>query len=159
MSEKIVPRKVYVLVWATLVALTFGTWGIALIDLGPFNLVVALTIAVIKASLVALFFMHLLYTRRRTRLVLIAGLSWLIILMLTMGDYLTRRPLPLIGRGSVPVEAARYHSAAGPRSFTCAPVGGILISRASEGTKWTTLPPTTVISTRIFEMSSSGMVR
>lgn len=93
MSGKIVPRKNYVMVWAVLLVLTFVTWGVALIDLGPFNIVVALIIAFFKATLVVLIFMHMLYTRRRTQLVLIAGLFWLVILFLTIGDYLTRRPL------------------------------------------------------------------
>ena len=93
MSEKIVPRKHYVLVWAVLLVLTFVTWGVALIDLGPFSIVVALLIAFFKATLVVLIFMHMLYMRRRTQLVLIAGLFWLVILFLTLGDYITRHPL------------------------------------------------------------------
>ncbi len=76
---------------ATLLALTFATYRIALIDLGRWNIVAALTIAFCKATLVALFFMHLRYSPRRTQLVVLAGIFWLAIMMLlTMSDYLTR---------------------------------------------------------------------
>ena len=90
--EKILPRKTYVLIWAILVALTFGTWGVATIDLGPWNIGVALIIAFIKASLVALFFMEMKYNVRRTQLTIAAGLFWLgILVLLTMTDYTTRQ--------------------------------------------------------------------
>ena len=95
MHEKVVPRKTYILIWAILIALTFGTWGIATIDLGSWNMGMALLIAFIKATLVALFFMHMKFSPKRTQLVLIAGLFWLsILLMLTMADYATRMQLP-----------------------------------------------------------------
>ena len=61
------------------------------LDLGRLNTVVALFIAFTKALLVALFFMHLRYSSRLTQIVAAAGLGWLVILLgLTMGDYLTR---------------------------------------------------------------------
>jgi cytochrome c oxidase subunit 4 len=94
-SDKVVARKTYVIVWAVLLAFTFGTWGVAYIDLGPFNIVVALVIAFTKASLVVLVFMHMLYMRHRTQLVLIAGLFWLLLLFMTLADYFTRAPQPL----------------------------------------------------------------
>src|SRR5689334_17384046 len=103
MSEHILPRKTYFFIWALLIALTFGTWGIALIDLGRWNIVVALLIAFTKATVVALFFMHLKYSSRRTQLALGAGLVWLIILLfLTLADYRTR-DLPTVGNPPVPV--------------------------------------------------------
>jgi len=89
--EHIVPPKIYLLICGILLALTFLTWGVALIDLGPWNIVVALTIAFFKATLVALFFMHVRYSPRRTQLVVVAGIFWLgIMILLTMSDYLTR---------------------------------------------------------------------
>ncbi len=92
----VVPARTYVLVFAALLALAIGTTEIARIDLGPFNAVVAITIAVIKALLVALFFMHLLYTRHRTKIIAAAGVVWLAILIaLTLSDTLTRNWLPV----------------------------------------------------------------
>ena len=67
------------------------TWGIAQFNLGPFNVVAALTIAVSKMLLVILFFMHVRYSTRLTWLFVAAGFIWLLIMIeLTLGDYLTR---------------------------------------------------------------------
>ena len=91
MVEHIVPRKIYFITFGLLITLTMMTWRIALIDLGPLNTIVALTIAVTKALMVALFFMHLRYSRRIMWAVIGGGLLWLLILIaLTMNDYLTR---------------------------------------------------------------------
>jgi cytochrome c oxidase subunit 4 len=58
---------------------------------GPLNAVVALTIAVVKATLVVLFFMHVRYSGRLIWLVIIAALVWLAIMFaLTISDYWTR---------------------------------------------------------------------
>ena len=54
----------YIVVWVALIALTFVTWQVSYIDLGMMNVVVALLIASLKASLVALFFMHLKYENK-----------------------------------------------------------------------------------------------
>ena len=55
------------------------------------NIIVALTIAVIKASLVVLFFMHAKYSPKRTQMVIIASIFWLaVMLFMTMSDYVTR---------------------------------------------------------------------
>ncbi len=90
-GEHIVPIKTYLAVGATLLLLTFTTYRVALVDLGPFNVVAAIVIASIKAVLVVLFFMHAYYGPRRTRLVILAGLFWMaILLVLTLADYLTR---------------------------------------------------------------------
>jgi cytochrome c oxidase subunit 4 len=71
--------------------LTAITVWVAFQDFGPWNDVVALTIAVIKASLVVLFFMHIYYSTRLSKLVVISGLLWLFILIgLTLSDYLSR---------------------------------------------------------------------
>jgi cytochrome c oxidase subunit 4 len=91
MSEKIVPVRTYLLVFAALLVLTVTTWQVALIDLGPLNAIVAVVIAGIKASLVALFFMHIKYGPKFNRLVLAGSLFWLAILLaLTLSDYVTR---------------------------------------------------------------------
>lgn len=91
MNSHIVPRKIYVLIWAALMLLLLLTWGIAQFNLGPFNVVAALTIAVTKMVLVILFFMHVRYSPRRTWVFVAAGFVWLLIMIdLTLGDYLTR---------------------------------------------------------------------
>ena len=92
MNSHIVPRKIYVLIWAALMLLLLLTWGIAQFNLGPFNVIAALTIAVTKMLLVILFFMHVRYSPRRTWIFVAAGFIWLLIMMyLTLGDYLTRK--------------------------------------------------------------------
>jgi cytochrome c oxidase subunit IV len=91
MSEHIVPTRTYYTIFAVLIAGTILTWRIAYFDLGPFNTIAALAIAVFKATIVVLFFMHVKYGTRLTRAVIIGALFWLgIMLTLTMGDYLTR---------------------------------------------------------------------
>jgi len=94
MSGVTVSRTTYAGVWGTLVVLTLLTAGIAYLDLGVLNPAAAITIAVIKTALVALFFMHLRYTRvKLTWIFLAAGLLWLALLMtFTWGDVITRRP-------------------------------------------------------------------
>jgi cytochrome c oxidase subunit 4 len=91
MPERIVPIKTYTIVLITLLVLTATTCAVSFIDMGKMNAVVAVAIAFAKASLVALIFMHLRYSRRLMRVVLAAGLFWLgILIALTMSDYLTR---------------------------------------------------------------------
>ncbi len=95
MTEHIVPKKVYILVFAILMVFTALTTAVAYIDLGPFNAVVALAIAVCKASLVVLFFMHMKYNPGMTRIVLAAAVGWLAMLLtLTLSDVNTRKWLP-----------------------------------------------------------------
>jgi cytochrome c oxidase subunit 4 len=89
--EHIVPIRTYAAIFATLLILTGVTYYAAHLDLGPFNVVVAIVIACVKATLVVLFFMHAAYSPRRTRLVILAGVFWMLILLgLTLSDYLTR---------------------------------------------------------------------
>ena len=71
--------------------LTLVTVWVSGFDLGPLNTVVALAIAGVKATLVVLFFMHVKYGTRLTKLAIIAALYWLgILLALTLSDYFTR---------------------------------------------------------------------
>jgi cytochrome c oxidase subunit 4 len=93
--EAATPRRTYIFVWIALLVLTFATTAIAKIDMGPFNVYVALTIAVVKAMLVILFFMHVNHTHGITRVYVAAGFFWLMILVgLTLTDYLSRHWLP-----------------------------------------------------------------
>ncbi len=102
MAEHVTSRKIYFLVFGALIVLTVVTWLVAQIDLGWANDVVALTIAVVKALLVLLFFMHVRYSTRMTVLTAAAGFFWLAILIgITLSDYLTRFPhslLPVPGK-------------------------------------------------------------
>ncbi|MFY9743585.1 MAG: cytochrome C oxidase subunit IV family protein [Candidatus Sulfotelmatobacter sp.] len=86
------PLKLYFAIWATLLVFTFVTYKVAFIELGPFNPVVALVIATLKATLVALFFMHVWHAGERlTKLVIASAIFFLFLLLgLTMSDYLTR---------------------------------------------------------------------
>ena len=89
----------YALVFAGLIVLTVATTAVAFVDLGPFSVVVALTIAVCKMLLVALFFMHIRHSSKLTKLVVLGGLLWLaILLILTMSDFVTRGALGVPGR-------------------------------------------------------------
>lgn len=95
MSQHVVPKKVYFTVFAALVALTIATAVVATINLGPLNVVVALLIAMCKASLVVLFFMHMRWSSRLIHIVAAASLIWLAILIaLTLSDYRTRHWTP-----------------------------------------------------------------
>jgi cytochrome c oxidase subunit 4 len=87
----IIPKKTYYTIGAWLFILMFLTVGAAFLDLGPFNIYVALTIAVIKAFLVVAYFMHVKYNTKLTWLFAGAGFLWLLIMFaLTMSDYVTR---------------------------------------------------------------------
>ena len=91
MSEHIVPTRVYYTIFGILLLCTYLTWQIAYYDLGPLNTVAALGIAVFKAVLVVLFFMHAKYSTRLTKAVVVGSVFWLgILLVLTFSDYLTR---------------------------------------------------------------------
>jgi len=91
MADHIMPKRTYYIIFATLMFCTYLTWQVAYFDLGPFNTVAALVIAVFKATLVVLFFMHVKYSSRLTWAVVLGSVFWLgILLVLTMSDYLTR---------------------------------------------------------------------
>ena len=84
--------RTYYFVFGALLVLTLLTTGAAFVNLGAhWNIVVALAIAIVKASLVAAYFMHLRYSSKLTLLVAGAGLIWLVHMMVfTFSDYLTR---------------------------------------------------------------------
>jgi cytochrome c oxidase subunit IV len=78
-------------VWVALLALLLLTWGVAKFDLGAWNIIAALTIAVAKMLLVVVVFMHLRYSVKLIWVFAAAGIFWLFIMItLTMSDYLTR---------------------------------------------------------------------
>jgi len=91
MTDHVVSRKIYVGVFALLMLGTAITVWVAFFDLGPWNDVTMLTIAVAKATLVVLFFMHVRYSGRLIALTVGSGILFLMILLaLALADYLTR---------------------------------------------------------------------
>jgi cytochrome c oxidase subunit IV len=89
--EHVVPVGTYVAVFISLLILTALTTGVAYVDMGAWNLVVALAIAVCKMLLVVLFFMHVKYHKGLTRIVVVAAVFWLgIMITFTLSDELTR---------------------------------------------------------------------
>ena len=101
MSEHIVSPKIYVAVFLALLVFTGLTYGIALINLGPFNAIVAITIAMIKTLLVILFFMHVKYSPKMTKVTVVSGFFFLLILVaLSLTDYISRPWAGYYGGGS-----------------------------------------------------------
>ena len=89
----------YLLIFAALIALTGTTVGAAYVDLGPLNNVVAVGIALIKATLVVLFFMHVRWSPRLVPFVATAGFFWLVLLFAgAFADYVTRGLLGVPGK-------------------------------------------------------------
>ena len=92
MNSPIISQKTYVIIWGLLMGLLLLTWGIARLNLGPLNVVAALTISVAKMLLVILFFMNVRHSSRLTWLFVAAGFIWLLIMLdLTLSDYFTRK--------------------------------------------------------------------
>ena len=90
-SDHVVPVKIYFAIFAALMVLTAITVWVAFLDLGAMNTFVALGIAVTKATLVVLFFMHVKYSSKLTWLVVASGFVFLaIMLALTMSDIVSR---------------------------------------------------------------------
>jgi cytochrome c oxidase subunit 4 len=99
MTQHVDAIKTYAFCFVALIVLTLVTTFVAFVDLGPFNVIVALAIATIKMLLVALFFMHIRHSDRLTRLVVTGGLLWLaILLVLSFADFATRGWLGVPGR-------------------------------------------------------------
>ena len=116
---EVVPQQIYYRVFAALLALTLLTWGVSHIDFGGYlDIIVALTIAVVKTALVVLYFMHVRYSNRLIWVYIGAGLFWLLLLVgVTMGDYLTRQWLPVsVGWQRLSVPEYAPHPTAPPVS-------------------------------------------
>jgi cytochrome c oxidase subunit 4 len=92
----VVSWRVYVAVFLALAALTVITVQVSGHDFGPFNLIVALGVAITKATLVILYFMHARYSERLTHVVIAASIAFFtILLFLLLTDYVSR-PWPLV---------------------------------------------------------------
>ena len=84
------PRVYLTIVLALLVGTGITVWA-SFIDLGPWNPVIALAIACTKAVLVVLFFMHVKYSSKLTKLTVISGIFiFLGLISMTLADYMSR---------------------------------------------------------------------
>ena len=91
MSGHISPKPTYYAIFGALMVLTTITVLVAFINLGALNFPVALAIAILKATLVVLFFMHVKYSSQLTKLICGTAFFFLVILFaLTLSDYLSR---------------------------------------------------------------------
>jgi cytochrome c oxidase subunit 4 len=91
MTHQIVSVKVYAAVFIALLALTVTTVAVSKLDLGEYNFVVAMTIAVIKGTLVVAFFMDVRRASSLTKLFVGAGFFWMaILLVFVLSDYFSR---------------------------------------------------------------------
>ena len=87
----VVSLKLYFTIIALLFALTALTVWTASMDLGAYNTGVALLIAITKATLVVLIFMHVLWSKKIVWIMVGSSLVWFAILVaFTMQDYLSR---------------------------------------------------------------------
>jgi cytochrome c oxidase subunit IV len=87
----IVSPKIYLTIFLSLLVFTAITVGVSFVDLGVFNPIVALFIAATKMTLVVLFFMHIKYSTKLTKLTVIGGLfMFLTLISMTLADYISR---------------------------------------------------------------------
>jgi cytochrome c oxidase subunit 4 len=99
MSAHVTPVRTYVAVFLALLVGTVVTVIVAAYDFGFLNTPVALAIACTKATLVIWFFMGVRYNTSLTKVAVLSGFVWLLIMFgLTMSDYLTRPWLGVLGR-------------------------------------------------------------
>jgi cytochrome c oxidase subunit 4 len=98
-EHHVVPKRIYFAVFFILIVMTWVTAFVSTIDLGRWNIFVALAIAIFKASLVVLFFMHVWYSTRLTKMIVMSSIFWLLLLLfLTMADIWTRGWMGVPGR-------------------------------------------------------------
>jgi cytochrome c oxidase subunit 4 len=98
-SAHVTPVRTYVTIFVCLAIFTIVTVAVARQDFGFMNTTIALAIAVTKATLVVWFFMGVRYNTPLTRVVVLAGIFWLMIMFgVGMSDYLTRTWIGVPGR-------------------------------------------------------------
>ena len=87
----IVTPIIYLIIFGALLVGTALTIGASYVEMGPWNPIVAIAIAVVKATLVVLFFMHVKYSPKLTKLTVGAGVfTFLILIFMTLSDYISR---------------------------------------------------------------------
>jgi cytochrome c oxidase subunit 4 len=90
-QHHIVSPVIYIIIGGSLLVLTGVTVGASYLELGIFNPIVAIAIACVKAVLVVLFFMHVKYSSKLTKLTVFAGLfTFLVLIGMTLSDYASR---------------------------------------------------------------------
>lgn len=91
MNAPTVSRTKYALTWGVLLLLTLITTLVATVDLGVFNMIVAVGLAALKACLIAAIFMHVLFEGKLVKVVIAGAVVWFLIMVtLTVTDYMTR---------------------------------------------------------------------
>jgi len=112
-AHQILPLRTYLGIGSTLLVLTAITVWVATIDLGTINLLVAMIIAAIKASLVALFFMHLKYDNKLYAVILLTALLFLsAFIVFTMFDTMDRGIIDRVKSGTISDQAVIYEQSA-----------------------------------------------
>ncbi len=112
-TNHVLPLKVYFAVGAALFVLTAITVGVSFIQFGAFNMVIALLIAAVKATLVALFFMHLFYDNKFFGAILSISLLFVaVFIILTMYDTEKRAAIYQEKGGPIQKEAVIYQEKA-----------------------------------------------
>jgi cytochrome c oxidase subunit 4 len=108
-KDHILPVKMYLTVGAVLFFLTIVTVAVSRFDFGQFNLIIAMIIAIIKASIVGLFFMHLLWDRRFYMSAMLMSVLFLgVFIIITMSDTMRRGDIYEEVRHPIVREAAIY---------------------------------------------------
>lgn len=107
----ILPLKLYLAVGGTLLFLTFVTWWTAHFDFGAMNMVIAMVIALIKATLVVMYFMHLKYdSKLYLSVFLLALLMLATFIIFTMLDTERRGEVDRITKDPIRMQAEFYDS-------------------------------------------------
>jgi len=98
-TSHVLPKSTYYAVYAALMVLLVATVGFAFVDLGALNFLVTMIIAVAKALMIALIFMHVRYSERLVWVFAGASFLWLgIMIVFTLNDYFTRGWLNIPGK-------------------------------------------------------------
>lgn len=98
-TPHVLPKSTYYAVYAALMVLLVATVGFAYVDLGPFNFLMTMAIAVAKGLMIALIFMHVFYSERLVWVFAGASFLWLaIMIVFTLNDYFTRGWLNVPGK-------------------------------------------------------------
>ena len=98
-THHIAPKGLYYAIFVALMVLTALTVGVTYVDLGQANLLVAMGIAVLKATLVVLYFMHVRWSPRLVQVTFATSFLFFgILVAFTLGDYFSRGQLGVVGR-------------------------------------------------------------
>ncbi len=94
-GHHVLPLKVYINVFVSLLVLTAVTVLVAQFDFGSFNAFIAMAVATVKATLVAMYFMHLKYDDKTNTLCLVSGFFFLIVMFAFIALDLSSRAVQL----------------------------------------------------------------